>query len=101
MVVMVLHLTTLFSLSFSFSFSFPKSNHFLMNKKDKNRKRKEKYDIFNLAPQKKVTARFLPILPTYLPTYSFSFWYEMRPCLFPEILEGRIYLYLYLPYLPT
>lgn len=50
MVVMILHLTTLFSFSFFFSFLF--SSFFLLNriislvnKKEKNRKRKEKYDI--------------------------------------------------------
>lgn len=103
MVVMILHLTTLFSFSFFFSFLF--SSFFLLNriiflvsKKERKRKGKGKekksMTFKPRPPEKKVTAIFFTYLPTYL---QFSFWYEMIPyCLFPQILESRMYLSLYL-----
>lgn len=68
MVVIVLHLTTLFS-PFPFPFLFLNRIIFLVNKKEKNRKRKKSMTFQPCTPiPKKVTARFLP---TYLPTCLF------------------------------
>lgn len=94
MVVMVLHLTTLF-FPFLFLFFTPKLNY--ISREQKNTriqvgKKKRKSITFQPCPPipEKVTARLF----IYLPTYIFPFWYEMMPCLFPQKLEIRIYIYL-------
>lgn len=97
--VMVLHLldNPFFPSPF---LSLPKSNYISHQQKQKtNRKekKKKKYNISNLAPQKKVNCKiYLPNLP-YLPTYILSFRYEMRPCLFPKIWKVASFTYTYLP----
>lgn len=75
MVVMVLHLTTLFFLSFPSPFLFLNRIIFLVNKKEKNRKEKKSMTFQPCPPiPKKVTARFLPTYLTYLPTYLHFFF---------------------------
>lgn len=72
MVVMVLHLTTLvfpFPFPFLFLFLFPNRIIFLVNKKEKNRKEREKYDISILPPNPKKGNCRIYLPRRYLPTY--------------------------------